>query len=86
MMNNRPNQAQISDVNYNSEEVQIMNTTSTTMPKLLSAKEVAGILKIGYVKALELMRYGKIPSVKLGNTYRTSEEALAEWLRTNISI
>lgn len=54
------------------------------MPKLLSAKEVADILKIGYVKALELMRYGKIPSVKLGNTYRTSEEALADWLRTSI--
>lgn len=29
------------------------------MPKLLSAKEVADILKIGYVKALELMRYAE---------------------------
>jgi DNA binding domain, excisionase family len=82
---NSPNQLQSSDVHYNSEEVANMNTT-TIMPKLLSAKEVADILKIGYVKALELMRYNKIPSVKLGNTYRTSEEALADWLRTNISI
>lgn len=82
MKNNNTNQMNNSDVHYNSEEVVIMNTT--IMPKLLSAKEVADILKIGYVKALELMRYGKIPSVKLGNTYRTSEEALADWLRTSI--
>lgn len=84
-MKNNPNQTLFSDVHYKSEEVNNMNTT-TIMPKLLSAKEVADILKIGYVKALELMRYNKIPSVKLGNTYRTSEEALADWLRTNISI
>ena len=83
MKSNNANQVNNSDVHYKSEEVVIMNTT--IMPKLLSAKEVADILKIGYVKALELMRYGKIPSVKLGNTYRTSEEALADWLRTNIS-
>lgn len=82
MKNNNAKQVNNSDVHYNSEEVVIMNTT--IMPKLLSAKEVADILKIGYVKALELMRYGKIPSVKLGNTYRTSEEALADWLRTSI--
>jgi len=84
MTMNKLNQSESSNVHYNSEEVTAMNTT-TIMPKLLSAKEVSEILKIGYVKALELMRYGKIPSVKLGNTYRTSEEALADWLRTNIS-
>ena len=82
MKNNNAKQVNNSDVHYSTEEVVIMNTT--IMPKLLSAKEVADILKIGYVKALELMRYGKIPSVKLGNTYRTSEEALADWLRTSI--
>ena len=83
-MSKNMNQINKSDVYYNSEEVKTMNNT-TIMPKLLSAKEVASVLKIGYVKALELMRYGKIPSVKLGNTYRTSEEALAEWLRNSIS-
>ena len=82
MKNNNAKQVNNSDVHYSTEEVVFMNTT--IMPKLLSAKEVADILKIGYVKALELMRYGKIPSVKLGNTYRTSEEALADWLRTSI--
>ncbi len=82
MKNNNAKQVNNSDVHYSTEEVVIMNTT--IMPKLLSAKEVADILKIGYVKALELMRYEKIPSVKLGNTYRTSEEALADWLRTSI--
>ncbi len=82
-MNNNVNQMSNSDIYYNFEEEKNMNTK---MPKLLGAREVAEILKIGYVKALELMRYDKIPSVKLGNTYRTSEEALADWLRKNISI
>lgn len=53
-------------------------------PNLLSAKEVAQILKIGYTKTLEMMRYGKLPAVKLGNTYRTSEEALKEWIEQNM--
>lgn len=83
-MMNKANQAQFSDVHYSSEEVNNMNSNSTIMPKLLSAQEVSKILKIGYVKTLDLMRYGHIPSIKLGNTYRTSEEALAEWLRSNI--
>lgn len=77
-------QAQFSDIHYNSEEVNNMENNSSIMPKLLSAQEVSKILKIGYVKTLDLMKYGKIPTIKLGNTYRTSEEALAEWLRSNI--
>ena len=84
MTMNKPNQTTPSDIYYNSKEVQ--NTMhKSTIPTLLSAKEVSQILKIGYVKTLELMRYGKIPSVKLGNTYRTSETALAEWLSANLT-
>lgn len=30
------------------------------VPEMLSAKEVSEILKIGYVKTLDLMKYGKI--------------------------
>lgn len=85
MIQNKPNQSTSSNIHYNNEEVKKMNT-ATVIPNLLSAKEVSQILKIGYVKTLELMRYGKIPSVKLGNTYRTSEEALAEWINTNLSV
>lgn len=51
MKNNNAKQVNNSDVHYSTEEVVIMNTT--IMPKLLSAKEVADILKIGYVKALD---------------------------------
>lgn len=54
------------------------------LPEMLSAKEVAEILKIGYVKALELMKYGTIPSIKLGNTYRTSREALNNWINESL--
>lgn len=83
MMKNKTEQTASSGLYYNPEEVDKMKNSSV-LPKLLSAKEVAAILKIGYVKTLEMMRYGKIPSVKLGNTYRTSEEALREWLDTNL--
>lgn len=54
------------------------------IPEMLSAKEVSEILKIGYVKTLDLMKYGKIPSIKLGNTYRTSREALTEWINESL--
>ena len=84
MTKNKPNQSNSTYTYYKSEEVpNTMNTS--TIPNLLSAKEVSQILKIGYVKTLELMRYGKIPSVKLGNTYRTSETALAEWINQNLT-
>jgi len=59
-----------------------MNTVQ--IPEMLSAKEVSKILKIGYVKTLDLMKYGKIPSIKLGNTYRTSSEALSNWIKENL--
>lgn len=54
------------------------------IPEMLSAKEVSEILKIGYVKTLDLMKYGKIPSIKLGNTYRTSREALTDWINESL--
>lgn len=54
------------------------------IPEMLSAKEVSEILKIGYVKTLDLMKYGKIPSIKLGNTYRTSREALTDWINQSL--
>lgn len=54
------------------------------VPEMLSAKEVSEILKIGYVKTLDLMKYGKIPSIKLGNTYRTSREALTGWINESL--
>lgn len=54
------------------------------IPEMLSAKEVSEILKIGYVKTLDLMKYRKIPSIKLGNTYRTSREALTDWINESL--
>ena len=84
MKNSEANQASEANVYYNYEGALNMNENNT-LPKLLSAKEVAAILKIGYVKALELMKYGKIPAVKLGNTYRTSETALNKWLSEQFS-
>lgn len=57
---------------------------NNTIPEMLSAKEVSEILKIGYVKTLDLMKYSKIPSIKLGNTYRTSREVLTNWINDGL--
>ncbi len=50
------------------------------LPDILTAKEVAQYLGIGYVKALNLLKYGGLPSVKLGNTFRISKDMLIKWL------
>lgn len=63
-----------------------MNTNNNTVeiPEMITAKDVAALLNIGYTKALELLKYGQIPSIKLGSTYRTTREAVAEWLHSNL--
>ena len=80
---NKPYQTTAADMYYNNEGSCDLHEI-TKIPHLLTAKEVSEILKIGYTKTLELMRYGKIPCIKLGNTYRTSEEALAEWIQQSL--
>ena len=80
MKNNNAKQVNNSDVHYSTEEVVIMNTT--IMPKLLSAKEVADMLTIvGYSINATIVIFDRIRE-NLGT--RTSEEALADWLRTSI--
>lgn len=74
---------QFLNIYHNFERRTIM--TNIKISTLLSAKEVSEILKIGYVKTLELMKYGKIPAIRLGKTYRTSEEVLAEWIHNNLN-
>lgn len=49
--------------------------------KLLSVKELQQNLSIGRDKAYDLMRNPAFPSVRIGGTYRVSEEALWEWYR-----
>lgn len=45
-------------------------------PDLLDARMISEIFRISYVKALHMIKYGGIPYLKLGNTYRVSRLAL----------
>ncbi len=61
------------------------NNTSIEFPEMITAKDVAKILNIGYTKALEMLKYKVIRSVKLGNSYRTTPQAVDEWLKANMN-
>lgn len=50
------------------------------MPEMLTPKEVAEILKIGYEAALAFIKYSGIDYHKIGNQYRVSSEKLRAFL------
>lgn len=56
-----------------------MNTNQDTT-KVLKVEELAVILSIGRNSAYELVRSGKIRSVKVGRTYRIPKAAVDEYL------
>lgn len=49
-------------------------------PDVLNAHMIAQFLNIGYVKALNLIKYGGIPYIKIGNTYRVAKRNFETWL------
>lgn len=49
-------------------------------PEVLDARQVAEILRIGYGKALHLIRFSGISYLKIGRTYRVSRTAFLDWL------
>ena len=49
--------------------------------KVLTVKELSGILNIGLSKAYTLMRSKAFPSYRLGGKYYITDEALFDWLR-----
>ena len=44
------------------------------LPKMLTAYEIAEILKISYHKALDFIRYSGIDYIKIGSQYRVSKD------------
>ena len=50
------------------------------MPNMLTTKDVAEILKIGYEAALAFIKYSGIDYHRIGNQYRVSEEKLRAFL------
>lgn len=55
-----------------------MNTES--LPRLLTAREVADRTGIPLSRIYELVRLEKLPHVRLGRAVRFSAEAVREWL------
>ena len=56
------------------------------MTKYLTPHDVAEMLQISYEKALRLMKYTSLETVKIGRQYRVSEKALAAFLDSNTEI
>lgn len=54
-------------------------------PEVLNAKMIAEIMSLGYVKALNLIKYSDINYIKIGNTYRIPKKNFIEWLHSNSS-
>lgn len=50
------------------------------MPEMLTPREVAEILKIGYEAALAFIKYSGIDYHKIGNQYRVSADKLRAFL------
>lgn len=50
------------------------------LPDILNPRMIAGFLDIGYAKALELVKSGEIPCLKIGNSYKIPKAAFVTWL------
>ena len=51
------------------------------MPEMLTAKEVAKILKISYESALAFIKYSGVDFLKIGNQYRVSKDKFEAFVR-----
>lgn len=54
-----------------------------TLPDALSARDISKVLGLGYTKSLRLIRFGGLPYIKLGNTYRVSKQNFIDWLNSS---
>ena len=58
------------------------NATSTTaLPRLLTAREVSDAIGISEHRLYELARQSRIPSVRIGRSVRFDPRRVADWLR-----
>lgn len=48
--------------------------------KMLTAKDIAKIMKISYHKSLEFIRYSGIDYIKIGSHYRVSEDKFISFI------
>lgn len=58
-----------------------MNTSNlSSYPEIMSAKMISEYLDIGYVKALNLLKTGAIPCIRIGNSFKIPKKSLITWL------
>ncbi len=58
----------------------------TNYPDVISVSELQSMLHIGRNTAYELVRSGKIYSIKIGRTYRIPRSAVEDYLGTSCQI
>jgi len=54
----------------------------TSFPDVMSPREVASALGVGYAKALHLIKHGGITHIKAGNHYLVSKVRFIEWVNS----
>lgn len=47
---------------------------------VLTAKDIAEIMNIGYIKALNVIKYSGMAFKRIGNTYRVPKKIFVNWL------
>ncbi len=52
----------------------------TQIPELLTAREIAEILKISYPQALQFIRYSGVDYIRIGNQYRVIKSKFNDFL------
>ena len=66
------------DNNLNSTLQQL--ATLDSLPEILTADMISRYLQVNYGKALQLIKFGGIPHLKLGNTYRVPKVKFQQWI------
>lgn len=51
-----------------------------TLPDILDPKMISQYLGIGYAKALELVKKGFFPVIRVGNGFKVPKHSFAAWL------
>lgn len=56
------------------------------MKDFLTPKDIADLLSINYVNALNFIKYSDIPYIKLGNQYRVTKEAFEKFTHSKNNV
>jgi excisionase family DNA binding protein len=62
------------------EEVSVMSTTPLSAPLLLSVEEAAAQIRVGRARMFDLIRRGKVVSVKVGGSRRVPYDSLRAYV------